>query len=482
MPREYGTDPYGIIARGAPSGGRPDVRVSVGRVGIPMATIFPGVSAGTGVGGKLSIPIASTPQVKKKAEGGLAVKLYRSESGTANMNTPDYQDISQENPERIARQEAERAAVRERVRQQKAAIKAKNAEMRPQIEAARAERQAAADRNRAMSENLPLAAIHSGLNQALINQGASPEQRQAALNDLMSVSRSAPRALKGGPDMSALAALLGKYTTADQMNTALTERGRLGRFNPFDTYNTGVSDAAQRLRDLEAAQTQSRLAIEGSYRPQVARPMQPEMPALPAPVPQPIMALDERGNMLRQNPNSMAGIGGMPSATRTAPAPSFMPPRQPAMIAAPGGSTGFDERTGTYTRPPNIFGMFGSPLGMRPQPQQFGSGFTVGGLLGRSTGMMQPQQFGSGFTVGGLLGRSMGTTQPQPAAPSALPMAYKKGGAVKPVWDKKRPKDLGEPKSLSVKKKKAAKARAAAAGRPYPNLIDNMAAARKKGK
>lgn len=58
-----------------------------------------------------------------------------------------------------------------------------------------------------------------------------------------------------------------------------------------------------------------------------------------------------------------------------------------------------------------------------------------------------------------------------------------KGGlAVKPVWDKKRPKDLGKPKSLSVKKKKSAKARAAAAGRPYPNLIDNMAVARKKGK
>jgi len=56
------------------------------------------------------------------------------------------------------------------------------------------------------------------------------------------------------------------------------------------------------------------------------------------------------------------------------------------------------------------------------------------------------------------------------------------GGAVKPVWDKDRPEDLGEPKSLSVKKKKSAKARAAAAGRPYPNLVDNMAAARKKGK
>jgi hypothetical protein len=54
--------------------------------------------------------------------------------------------------------------------------------------------------------------------------------------------------------------------------------------------------------------------------------------------------------------------------------------------------------------------------------------------------------------------------------------------AVKPIWDKTRPEDLGKPKSLSVKRKKSAKARAAAAGRPYPNLVDNLAAARKKGK
>jgi len=54
--------------------------------------------------------------------------------------------------------------------------------------------------------------------------------------------------------------------------------------------------------------------------------------------------------------------------------------------------------------------------------------------------------------------------------------------AVKPVWDKKRPKGLGEPGALSVKRKSAAKRRAKAAGRPYPNLVDNMAAARKKGK
>jgi len=48
---------------------------------------------------------------------------------------------------------------------------------------------------------------------------------------------------------------------------------------------------------------------------------------------------------------------------------------------------------------------------------------------------------------------------------------YKKGGA---VWDKPRPKDLSAPKKLSSDKKAKAKAAAKAAGRPYPNLIDNM--------
>jgi hypothetical protein len=56
------------------------------------------------------------------------------------------------------------------------------------------------------------------------------------------------------------------------------------------------------------------------------------------------------------------------------------------------------------------------------------------------------------------------------------------GGAVKPIWEKDRPDDLGKPHPLSAKKKASAKRRAKAAGRPYPNLVDNLAAARKKGK
>lgn len=50
----------------------------------------------------------------------------------------------------------------------------------------------------------------------------------------------------------------------------------------------------------------------------------------------------------------------------------------------------------------------------------------------------------------------------------------------KPVWDKKRPKALGESKEMSPKAKSSAKAMAKSAGRPYPNLVDNMRAARKK--
>jgi len=53
------------------------------------------------------------------------------------------------------------------------------------------------------------------------------------------------------------------------------------------------------------------------------------------------------------------------------------------------------------------------------------------------------------------------------------------GKKSKPVWDKKRPKGLGSPKKLTSAQKSKAKAAAAKAGRPYPNLVDNMRAARK---
>jgi len=52
---------------------------------------------------------------------------------------------------------------------------------------------------------------------------------------------------------------------------------------------------------------------------------------------------------------------------------------------------------------------------------------------------------------------------------------YAEGGE---VWNKPRPKSLGKPKKLSADKKAKAKAAAKAAGRPYPNLVDNMRAAK----
>jgi hypothetical protein len=51
---------------------------------------------------------------------------------------------------------------------------------------------------------------------------------------------------------------------------------------------------------------------------------------------------------------------------------------------------------------------------------------------------------------------------------------------MKEVWDKLQPKDLGKPKEMSSADKRMAMRRAAKAGRPYPNLIDNMAASRDK--
>ena len=51
----------------------------------------------------------------------------------------------------------------------------------------------------------------------------------------------------------------------------------------------------------------------------------------------------------------------------------------------------------------------------------------------------------------------------------------------KPVWETPNPNPKKKSKKLSPKKKALAKASAKKAGRPYPNLIDNMKAAKKRG-
>jgi hypothetical protein len=51
--------------------------------------------------------------------------------------------------------------------------------------------------------------------------------------------------------------------------------------------------------------------------------------------------------------------------------------------------------------------------------------------------------------------------------------------ATKKVWDTDNPKKKS--KKLTADQKDAAKEAAKKAGRPYPNLVDNMNAAKKKG-
>ncbi len=50
---------------------------------------------------------------------------------------------------------------------------------------------------------------------------------------------------------------------------------------------------------------------------------------------------------------------------------------------------------------------------------------------------------------------------------------------MKPIWEKKRPKSLGKSKKLTPAQKAKAKAMAKKAGRPYPNMVDNLRAKRK---
>ena len=54
---------------------------------------------------------------------------------------------------------------------------------------------------------------------------------------------------------------------------------------------------------------------------------------------------------------------------------------------------------------------------------------------------------------------------------------YAKGGE---VWNKPRPKGLGKPTKLTPAQKAKAKEAAKAGGRSYPNMVDNIRAARSK--
>jgi hypothetical protein len=51
----------------------------------------------------------------------------------------------------------------------------------------------------------------------------------------------------------------------------------------------------------------------------------------------------------------------------------------------------------------------------------------------------------------------------------------------KPPWKRSNPRNTtGKSKKLTTEQKSEARARARTAGRPYPNLVDNMAVAQKR--
>jgi hypothetical protein len=81
-----------------------------------------------------------------------------------------------------------------------------------------------------------------------------------------------------------------------------------------------------------------------------------------------------------------------------------------------------------------------------------------------------------GGAVKKALDTALDATHPKALHHTLAETGYASGGE---IWDKPRPKGLGKPKSLSASQKKSAKASAKAAGRPWPNLIDNLNAAKK---
>ena len=179
-----------------------------------------------------------------------------------------------ENPERLARNAARKAEKRAAMATKKAEIRRVMVEGRPQIDAARAEREAAANRNAAQYGGLEMADISSALNKAMYAQGASEKARLAAAQNLVSGAQEAPRDIRGNTDIASIMQLVSQYATPDQLNAALKASGRQGTFKPFNTYKTGVSSATQSLNDLIAARNAS-AGIAKPVMPTTPQSMQP---------------------------------------------------------------------------------------------------------------------------------------------------------------------------------------------------------------
>jgi hypothetical protein len=129
---------------------------------------------------------------------------------------------------------------------------------------------------------------------------------------------------------------------------------------------------------------------------------------------------------------------------------------------------------------PSAFSQGVQPLAPQQQPQAAQPGL---GVMSSVMQGMTPQMQGAPPQMQQPMAQPM-TPNPamqQPQMPPQQPPAqFAKGGlAVKKFWDKPTPEGA-KPKKLSAKGKASAKRRAKAAGRPYPNLIDNVFAARRK--
>lgn len=177
------------------------------------------------------------------------------------------------------------------------------------------------------------------------------------------------------------------------------------------------------------------------------------------------------------DPLVAAGVGGnvgagsvapiAPTISNPAPAfnpsysggwepPALQPYVQPQPYVIPPGTNWWDQTGGIGSGGAGGAGSIGG-----------GSGGGVGG-----TGVGGGSVGSGGFSVGFGPGFSHGGAVD-------IARSYRKSGG--PIWDKPRPKRLGKPEKLTPGEKSSAKEMAKAAGRPYPNLVDNMRAAREEG-
>jgi hypothetical protein len=334
-----------------------------------------------------------------------------------------------ENPERLARNAARKAEKRGAMLAKKAEMKRVMAESRPQIDAARAEREAAANRNAAQYGGLSQADISSALNKAMYAQGASEEARLAAAQNLVSGTQEAPRDIRGNTDIASIMQLVSQYATPDQLNAALKASGRQGTFNPFNTYNTGVSGATQSLNDLLAASDARRIAIENSARRAPVTPMTPQMQPTPmTPAMSPAMTPPMTPAM------SPAMLGNAPPVP-VAPPPMMGPVEGPAGVADYAPYVGLiDNRIGpNFGRPmqpgvtPRLGDMFRGSLRSPMQPTAPGTYIPGLGLRNLFAPKPPTNVVDPGFNIMGDPNFRFGTS-PQAPNPNAQGMAM--GGLI----------------------------------------------------